>query len=276
MSLMDSRHLQKKVVLLGDSGVGKTSLIRRFTVDRFDDKRVATIGTKVTKKNLEYRLPGKTIYLTMQIWDILGQREFRKIRSAGIKGASGIILVADLTNQESILGMVEFWYPQVHEVEGEVPAIVIGNKSDLLPADAPALHQLASAAGEISAPYFYCSAKTGANVESAFRAMGDFVIGSAAGSSDAEGTGDDHSMSSALDFIINDFCEQYGDFGQGMEAAEKIALSTGLDISAPTKDCTLETIEMMADSEKDRLGNQIAEVNKMRRWRILEETVAPK
>jgi Ras-related protein Rab-8A len=273
---MDSRHLQKKVVLLGDSGVGKTSLIRRFVVDRFDDKQVATIGSKIMRKDIEYKLPGRTIFLTMQIWDVLGQREFRKIRSAGIKGASGIILVADLTNQESILGMVEFWHPQVHEVEGEVPAIVVGNKSDLLPADAPALHQLASAAGEISAPYFYCSAKTGTNVESAFRAMGDFVIGSSAGSSDTEGIGESPSMSSALDFIIHDFCDQYGDFGRGMEAAEKIAAATGLDISAPTKDSSLETIEMMADSEKDRLGNQIAEVNKMRRWRILEESTAPK
>jgi len=273
---MDSRHLQKKVVLLGDSGVGKTSLVRRFTVDRFDEKHVTTIGTKVTKKNLDYKLPAKTIYLTMQIWDVLGQREFRKIRSAGIKGANGIILVADLTNQESILGMVEFWHPQVHEIEGEVPAIVIGNKADMIPVDAPALQQLASAAGEISAPYFYCSAKTGANVESAFRAMGDIVIGSASASPDAEGADGGYSMPSALDFIIHDFCEQYGDFGQGMEAAEKIAVETELDVSTPNKDCALEMIEMMADSEKDRLGNQIAEVNKMRRWRILEEATTPK
>ena len=273
---MDSKHLQKKVVLLGDSGVGKTSLVRRFVVDRFDDKYIATIGTKVTKKNLEYKLPAKSIYLTLQIWDVLGQREFRKIRSVGIRGANGIILVADLTNQESILGIAEFWYPQVQNIEGDVPAVIIGNKCDLIPVDAPAMQQLASVAGEISAPYFYCSAKTGVNIESAFRAMGEIVIGGAADARKADEGETATSLSGALDSIINDFCEQFGDTPKGMEVIEKLATTAEININSPTKEASLEAIELMAESEKDRLGKEIAEVNKLRRWKILEDATVPR
>lgn len=265
----------KKIVLLGDSGVGKSSLVRRFVIDAFDDKYIATIGTKVLKKDLQYKLPAKTIFLTMQIWDILGQREFRKIRSVGTKGTNGVILVADLTNQESILGIVEFWYPQVQKTEGDVPAVVVGNKCDLIQPDDPSKQRLISIAGEISAPYFFCSARTGLNVENAFRALGEIVIG---GSKDIRIPEDDAnaSISTALDSIITDFCDQFDDTTKSMEAVEKLSAKAELNINSPTRECSLEAIELMAEYEKDRLGKEIAEVNKLRRWKILEEATGPK
>jgi small GTP-binding protein len=266
----------KKVVLLGDSGVGKTSLVRRFVIDEFSDKYIATIGAKVTKKNIDYKLPSRTIYLTMMIWDILGQREFRKMRSTGIRDSSGIILVADLTNQESILGLVEFWYPQVQKTEGDVPAIIIGNKCDLLPPDAPAMNQVASIADEISSPYFFCSAKTGSNIESAFKSIGEIVISRALDFETSEKTEEKISMTEALDSIFADFCEHADDVSKCMEALDKLAAQAGLNINNPTKESSLEVIELMADSEKDRLGREIAEVNKLRRWKVLEGATTPK
>lgn len=267
----------KKVVLLGDSGVGKTSLVRRFVIDEFSDKYIATIGTKVTKKNIDYKLPSRTIYLTLMIWDILGQRDFRKMRSTGIRGTSGVILVADLTNQESILGLVEFWYPQVQKTEGDVPAIIIGNKCDLLPPDAPAMKQMAYVADEMSSPYFFCSAKTGLNIENAFKSIGEIAMSRASDfetNDNAEGKA--VSITDALDFIFTDFCEHADDVSKCMETLDKLAAQAGLNINNPTKESSLEAIELMADSEKDRLGREISEVNKLRRWRILEGVTTPK
>jgi len=266
----------KKVVLLGDSGVGKTSLVRRFVIDEFSDKYVATIGAKVTKKNIDYKLPSRTIYLTMMIWDILGQREFRQMRSAGIKNSSGVILVADLTNQESILGLVEFWYPQVQKTEGDVPAIVIGNKSDLLPPDAPAMNQLESMADEISSPYFFCSAKTGVNIENAFRSLGEIVMSRALDFDTDVATGGKQTLPEALDSIFTDFCGHSDDPSRCMETLDKLSTQAGVNINKLTKESCLELIELMAEGEKDRLGREIAEVNKLRRWKVLEEATTLK
>jgi len=265
----------KKVVLLGDSGVGKTSLVRRFVIDEFSDKYIATIGAKVTKKNIDYKLPSRTIYLTLMIWDILGQREFRKMRSAGIRDTSGVILVADLTNQESILGLVEFWYPQVQQTEGDVPAIIIGNKYDLIPPDAPVLKQLASAADEISSPYFFCSAKTGFNIENAFKSIGEIVMSRALDFETNDNAGKKVSILEALDSIFADFCENTDNVSKCMEALDKLAAQAGLNINNPTKESSLEVIELMADLEKDWLGREISEVNKLRRWKVLEEATPP-
>ena len=273
---MDSKRVIKKVVLLGDSGVGKTSLVRRFVIDEFSDKYIATIGAKVTKKNIDYKLPSRTIYLTMMIWDILGQREFRKLRSTGIRDTSGVILVADLTNQESILGLVEFWYPQVQETEGDVPAIIIGNKCDLLPPDAPAMKQVTSIADEKTSPYFFCSAKTGFNIENAFKSIGEIMMSRAL---DFETTDDADvklSIIEALDSIFADFCEQADTASKCQETLDKLAAQAGLNINNPTKESSLEIIELMSDFEKDRLGREIAEVNKLRRWKVLEGVTTPK
>lgn len=267
---MDSKRVIKKVVLLGDSGVGKTSLVRRFVVDEFSDKYISTIGAKVTKKNIDYKLPSKTIFLTMMIWDMLGQREFRRLRSTGIRDASGVILVADLTNQESILGLVEFWYPQVQKTEGDVPAIIIGNKCDLLPADAPAMRQVISIADEISSPYFLCSAKTGVNIENAFRSIGELVISSALDFETRADIDEKISIFEALDSIFADFCENADDASKCLDTLDKLATQAGLNINKPTNESSLEVIELMAELEKDWLGREIAEVNKLRRWKILE------
>ena len=265
----------KKVVLLGDSGVGKTSLVRRFVIDEFSDKYIATIGAKVTKKNIDYKLPSRTIYLTLMIWDILGQREFRKMRSTGIRDTSGVILVADLTNQESILGLVEFWYPQVQQTEGDVPAIIIGNKYDLIPPDAPVLKQLASVADEISSPYFFCSAKAGFNIDNAFKSIGEIVMSRALDFETNDNAGKKTSMLEALDSIFADFCENTDNVSKCMDALDKLALQAGLNINNPTKESSLEVIELMADLEKDWLGREISEVNKLRRWKVLEEATPP-
>ena len=68
------REVQKQIILLGDGAVGKTSLIRKFVVDKFDDKYIITIGTKVTAKAIQVDLKEESYHVSLQIWDIIGQK----------------------------------------------------------------------------------------------------------------------------------------------------------------------------------------------------------
>lgn len=269
--MINSKHLRKKVVLIGDSAVGKTSLVRRYVIDLFNDKYIATIGTKVLKKEIEYKLPARSIYLTMMIWDILGQRDYRNIRNASLKGANGAIIVSDLSRPETISAIAEFWFPQIQDVVGNISTIVIGNKRDLVPEDDKLIGLLSSLSSEMSSPYFICSAKNGDNVESAFRSIGELILRDEIESISGEETQPVSSLTNALDFIISDFCEQYGDISKGMEVIEQKFSNAGININAPARDNILEALEMLADVEKDRLGREISEINKLRRWRKLEE-----
>ncbi|HDP96621.1 MAG TPA: GTP-binding protein [Euryarchaeota archaeon] len=270
--MINSKHLRKKVVLIGDSAVGKTSLVRRYVIDLFDDKYIATIGTKVLKKEIEYKLPARSIYLTMMIWDILGQRDYRNVRDTSLKGANGAIIVSDLSRPETISGIAEFWVPQIQDVIGNISMVVIGNKCDLVPEGDKSIELLSSLSSELSSPYFICSAKNGQNVENAFKSIGELVLRDGIDSIGMEETQPAFSLTNAVDFIISDFCEQYGDIPKGMEIIEQKFSNAGVDINAPVKDDILEALELLADVEKDRLGREISEINKLRRWRKLEET----
>jgi len=272
LSLIDSKHLRKKVVLLGDPAVGKTSLVRRFVVDVFSDKYIATIGTKVMKKDVEYKLPARTIFLTMMIWDVLGQRDYRKIRNVSLKGADGVIMVSDLTRPESISAIVEFWYPTILEIVDNVSTIVIGNKSDLPSAGNDSVDLLASISSELSSPYLICSAKTGENVENSFRSIGELILRDELEAKKIGGLDSSSSIIGAVDAIISDFCMQFDDVPKAMELVEEFFSKVGINVNDPKKEPVLEVLELMADVEKDYHGREISEVNKLRRWKILEET----
>src|SRR5512137_2547578 len=118
---MDLRDILKKVVLIGDGGVGKTSLIARYVVNKFDNKYIATIGTKVSRRDIQVVKPNLIINLRMMIWDILGQKEYSKIRSASLSGAQGVILVGDLSRPETVQSLEDFWLKEVIAIVGKIP-----------------------------------------------------------------------------------------------------------------------------------------------------------
>src|SRR5207249_1578112 len=98
---MSPDFIKRKILLLGDASVGKTSLIRRFVVDKFSDDYITTIGTKVTKKDLRFDQGNRTVDLSMMIWDVLGQKGYKGIQESAFRGARGVILVFDLTRPET-------------------------------------------------------------------------------------------------------------------------------------------------------------------------------
>ena len=272
LSIIQSKRYIKKISLVGDASVGKTSLIRRFVVDIFDDKYIATIGTKVSKRDIEYKLPDKTIYLTFMMWDILGQKEYKKMRMQGLSGSHGIILVGDLSRPETVKSVEEFWLPEIWEALGHpIPIIFVGNKVDLVGQGDSQIIELERIAKKNEMPLMLCSAKTGENVETVFRKMGELMLYKDFGDRKPDGEMSSESLAQAVDEIITDFCEQYGDTPKAMEIVDREFGKAKVNIFAPTKDSLLTAIEFLSDVERDVHGRDVSEVNKLRRWKMIDE-----
>jgi len=168
---VDSRHLKMKICLVGEVSVGKTSLIRRFVLDDFDDKYIQTLGTKVSKK--EVVVPGTDggVTVDMTVWDIMGQKGFRELlRDAYFYGAKGVMAVCDVTRR-STLDDLDDWIEGVYSVTGQIPIQFLVNKIDLKARAVIDDAMLREATKAYDAPFVFTSAKTGENVEAAFQAL---------------------------------------------------------------------------------------------------------
>ncbi|WCJ36414.1 hypothetical protein M5689_017616 [Euphorbia peplus] len=156
-----------KLLLIGDSGVGKSCLLLRFADDSYLDSYISTIGVDFKIRTVEQ--DGKTIKL--QIWDTAGQERFRTITSSYYRGAHGIIIVYDVTDQESF-NNVKQWLNEIDRYASEnVNKLLVGNKSDLTANKVVSYETAKAFADEIGIPFMETSAKNASNVEQAFMAM---------------------------------------------------------------------------------------------------------
>ncbi len=263
---MQFKRVKRKALLLGDGAVGKTSLVRKYVMDKFDDKYITTIGTKVTKKVIELRMKAETVELTMMLWDILGQKGYTGIQRSSYKGAEGIIFVCDATRPETLKSLEGYWIPEALSVVGGVPFVFAVNKSDLecriSESDIKAL------ADKYGSPYFFTSAKTGKNVEDMFKALGRAVLGEAPESpviSAGKVVEAGNWLIRATDSIIQDFCAQYGDYDMGMAIVRRKAEEVGLDVKAPTELALRKFVLLLYDAEVDVKGEEAARQNRTRR-----------
>jgi small GTP-binding protein len=169
-----------KIVLLGDFCVGKTSLIRKFVYNLFDDKYLTTIGVNISKKDIKLEIDTVNNEVTLLIWDINGTNGFSKITPQYLSGASAAILVADITRIETISELE----PKINEFKIKNPKgniVVALNKCDLLekmpfenylPAEWKVFFK------DENTEYFFTSAKTGENVENMFLKLVTKIISS--------------------------------------------------------------------------------------------------
>jgi small GTP-binding protein len=162
--------IQKKIALLGASGVGKTSLVRRFVESLFDEKYLTTLGVKVDKKQVTVAEQD----LTLMLWDVAGAEEKFAIPTSYIRGAAGYLLVVDGTRPETLERGLEI----VAQVDGEIdrlPFVLVLNKIDL--AEDWRLQEAHLGAVQArGCPILRTSAKTGAGVEEAFLRLAQLVI----------------------------------------------------------------------------------------------------
>ncbi|PRP76635.1 Rab GTPase [Planoprotostelium fungivorum] len=153
-----------KILLIGDSGVGKSCLLLRFAEDSWTETHISTIGVDFKIKALE--IEGKTVKL--QIWDTAGQERFRTITSSYYRGAQGIILVYDATDKESF-NNVKQWMGEIDRYACEhVNKLLVGNKCDLAGERAVEPSVAKEFADSYDIPFVETSAKTAFNVEKCF------------------------------------------------------------------------------------------------------------
>ena len=175
--MTETRHLKSKICLIGEKAVGKTSLIRRYVLDMFDDQYLTTIGTKVTKKEARIFLPEQDLLVDvdMTIWDIMGEKGFRELlKDAYFYGANGILAVADQTRRKT-LDDLDDWIDGVEQVVGKVPLLIAVNKCDLASSAQFGERDVEQVARAFDCPFLLTSAKSGTNVEEAFRRIGQMV-----------------------------------------------------------------------------------------------------
>ncbi len=153
-----------KVVIVGDSGVGKSNLIKRFTTNEFLANSKATVGVEFLSKS--YKINDKIFKIEM--WDTAGQERYKSITSAYYKGAKGALVVYDTTSAQSFEN-VDKWYNEIKEKTGkDIKLILIGNKIDLAEQKVVNTDEALAKAKTWGIPLMETSAKSAFNVKEAF------------------------------------------------------------------------------------------------------------
>jgi small GTP-binding protein len=171
--MSEVKEMIKKVCVIGEAAVGKTSLIRRYVLDKFDDRYIATIGTKTSAKEVSVELGDEITYLKLQIWDILGLRSFSTLQKSAYRGANGAFIVLDIT-RKGTLRTLEDWLLALYREAGEIPVVIMGNKVDLIPDYHKS--EITKHVSDYGFPCFLSSARSGENVEKAFNKLGRMMV----------------------------------------------------------------------------------------------------
>jgi small GTP-binding protein len=163
------RHFLFKILIAGDASVGKTSLLRRYVNDMFDESSIMTVGVDFFLKKVEINDDNKkTIAFSFQLWDLGGQERFRHLMPSYVMGARAALLLIDLTKEPNMNSILE-WVNIIRMHDINLPIILVGTKMDL--EDCIAVDDTAALAIKETfkmIDYFKTSAKTGYNVAEVF------------------------------------------------------------------------------------------------------------
>ena len=156
-----------KILTIGESGVGKTCILRRFVEDKFLKNHLATIGIDFKTKTLNIN----NQEIKLKIWDTAGQERFRNITTQYYKGADGIVLVYDVTDEASF-DKIKDWMDQIlsNTNKDEICLILLGNKCDIEKRSI-SYEQGKTLANELQVNFFETSAQTGQNIKEAFETL---------------------------------------------------------------------------------------------------------
>lgn len=159
-----------KITLVGDSGVGKTSIIGRFVTGIFIEEMSSTAGLNYSQKL--YEKDGKKVNLNL--WDTAGQEKFRSLGRNFYKDSYIIIIVFDITNRMSFINAKEVWYNEIKNYGEKYKFLsLVGNKSDKYEGEEVTEEEAISFAKEIDAKFFLVSAHTGDGINKMFHTLAD-------------------------------------------------------------------------------------------------------
>ncbi|AFY68829.1 small GTP-binding protein [Thalassoporum mexicanum PCC 7367] len=172
--------VSKKICMIGDFAVGKTSLIRRFVDQAFSDRYLSTVGVKISRKLVDLAESSKYKSAQLLIWDLEGQTKFKSIAPSYLQGASGAIIVADATRPEtiaSIAGHVELFL----SINPKASVSIAFNKIDLVdPPKLAHLQEMLQLPNQLRRHNTYdTSAKTGKDVDLIFQKLAHEIVESA-------------------------------------------------------------------------------------------------
>ncbi len=167
--------LSKKVCLLGEFAVGKTSLVRRFVYDLFDDRYISTIGVRVSRKTVAVPIEEQLAELTLMVWDLAGSEEFNRVSMSYLRGAAGAILVYDLTRANTFDQLYNYVL-SLYKVNPHAKVVLAGNKLDLVDRHQMDTGKAEKLATELNAPLFFTSARQGEEVDNLFRHLGRLLV----------------------------------------------------------------------------------------------------
>jgi small GTP-binding protein len=278
--------LKRKVVLLGDSKVGKTSLIRRFVIDEFHDHYIETIGTKVSRKDIELEVNGKEFSLNLQIWDVLGQKAYSAVHTRALLGMNGALLVADLTRKETLDSIENHWLPTLSKVVLEPHLVFLANKMDLMEEAQFTLDEIGITSLNFPSSdadnVFMTSAKTGKNVEKAFLTLARMMVTFEEPEDPTKEIFEDliaesaymdrdkTSLKGITDIIIAEFCREYEEEDRGMSVLRELFVKAGVDVSNPTKVGMFRIIDYLAEEESKFIDAETVRQNKEKRLRMIK------
>ena len=160
----DSYELLYKIIIIGDSNVGKSNILSRYTKDQFQGNSKATVGVELGTKFVKIEGVGAKL----QIWDTAGQERYRSLTSSYYKGCHGCFIVYDITNEASFQS-ISTWYEQaVKEAGKDVSIILVGNKCDLESERKVSKEQGEEKARSMNASFFETSALSKVNIDDIF------------------------------------------------------------------------------------------------------------
>ena len=160
-----------KILLLGDSAVGKTSLLTKYVNNTFQEQHIATIGVEYKDKYIIKN----DFNIRLQIWDTAGQERFHSISKNLYRGTNGVLFVYDITSKESFDNL-KHWIKEFQDVEGDIKGVILGNKYDLKEERVIQEKDVINFSEQYQMPYLETSAKDNINVKEGFELMVDELL----------------------------------------------------------------------------------------------------